>query len=370
MQEPEIIYQETSPYGAFAAYLEDDGRTVYLYLQSIHNPAWNMKAVWVQNRIPAPASREEKDLEDGLAPILCGGEILPNSPIDRILPDDVYFLWTEEGDSLALFHKEKLTAFLPPWSGVKGLSGYSRYAAAETITAHPLGDPDHGVFAERMEQSRKFWEYRSDKNTWKSIQKNRLDQMESILGNHKNYWSADGGKFPQLAIVKFQTDAFQNVSIYSTLGMSAQAMPSVELYHKDFENYSYIEIIFAIHSPNDDADTWIPHAIGEIIKYPWMMGKWFGHGHTISLGRKDPNALYCNFTHLFLCSSPPSPELGDLPIQTIHSEHGKKISFLYAIPITEEEMHFVQKEGSESFLKLIKKAEKNWIHDSERESFF
>ena len=37
------------------------------------------------------------------------------------------------------------------WSGIKNISGYSKYAKLETITAHPLGDSEHGVLVDRIE---------------------------------------------------------------------------------------------------------------------------------------------------------------------------------------------------------------------------
>lgn len=58
--EPKVIYQEANPYGTFTAYLEDDGRTVYLYLQAEQNPEFGIKSVWVCNRAEAPEKRVSK----------------------------------------------------------------------------------------------------------------------------------------------------------------------------------------------------------------------------------------------------------------------------------------------------------------------
>lgn len=101
-----ILYQETNPYGSFGAYLEDDGQTIYLYLQSIYNPEKEMKALWVQNRIEAPLNRDNSSLQKGLAPILCRDEIYENSPINEMEPSQIHFIWTEEGDGVALFTRK------------------------------------------------------------------------------------------------------------------------------------------------------------------------------------------------------------------------------------------------------------------------
>jgi hypothetical protein len=369
--EPEIIYQETNPYGAFNAFLEDDSRTIYLYLQSIHNPTWKMRAVWIQNRIPAPKSRSEKDLANGLAPILCEDEILPNSPISPLIKEDITFIWTEEGDSLAVFYKEEMICFLPPWSGIKEIVGYSKYAKIDTITANPLGDSKHGVLADRVDSSRKFWEYRADPKTWLSIQKNRLDFYESHFGKHIQYWSADGGKFPQLAICKFEPKEYSDVIFFTTIGISGQNMPTVELYLKDYLDFSKIEIIFAHKKTEENnSDTWIPHALGEIMKYPWMMGKWFGNGHTISLSRRDPSALHLNFTTIFFVENPSNKLEDKSPIHEFRTEKNELVKVLYAIPISDEEMIFAKEKGAKALIELMNTRKMFWVHDSERESYF
>ncbi|MCB1176776.1 MAG: suppressor of fused domain protein [Leptospiraceae bacterium] len=368
--QPIIIYQETNPYGSMTAFLEDDGRTIYLYLQSEEDPEKPIRTVWVKNRIPGPESRNPQDLKDGLAPVLCKDEVDQND-YDSFHPEDIHFIWLEEGDGLGLFYRDELVAFLPPWSGVKGFHGYSKFAKLESITAFPLGNSDNGVIAERIEKSRKYWEFRSDISSWKEIQKLRLDYLEKHLGPHQKYWSADGGKFPQLAIVKFTPDFSPNIVFYSTIGMSAQNMPSVELFHRDYLDYSRVELIFAHKiSDQDNTETWVPHVIGEIIKFPWMMDKWFGEGHNITLSRRDPDALYLNFTNLLISSQLPSYNGISLPCkEELISENGKKINFLYLLPITEEEVFLMKQEGASSLLNLIEKSGEGWAHNSERQSF-
>ena len=154
-------------------------------------------------------------------------------------------------------------------------------------------------------------------------------------------------------------------------------MPTVELYLKEYENHARIEIIFALKLVDgvDNTDSWVPNCIGEFIKYPWNMGKWFGEGHTITMPRRDPEALYLSFSHLFLTANPPHGFIHekqiDSPIQSgLVSEGGQKIHFLYAIPISEEEVHYIRTEGAKSFLSLMESKKLGWFHDSERESLF
>lgn len=81
LPEPRVLYQETNPYGSFSAFLEEDGRSVYLYLQSHNNPSWPMKTLWVRNLIPAPKERDPEDFQKGLAPVLTQAEIKNPDPL-------------------------------------------------------------------------------------------------------------------------------------------------------------------------------------------------------------------------------------------------------------------------------------------------
>ncbi|MDX1958241.1 MAG: suppressor of fused domain protein [Leptospiraceae bacterium] len=373
-KENKLIYQETNPYGSLVAFLEDDGRTVYLYLQSIHNPEMKMRSVWVKNRIPAPISRSESDLRNGLAPILCQEELTLDSEIDEILEKDLYLIWTEDGNGVGIFVKEVLLAFLPSYSGIKDFHGYSRYAKVETLTTHPLGTGEVSAIHNLMNESKRFWEIRAEKNTWKTIQSKLLSLYESKLGKHTMYWSADGGKFPHLAIAKFEPESMNGIQVYVTLGMSAQNMPSVDLYYKDFEKYSRIEMIMAVNSEDHKADQWVPHAIGEIIKFPWVMCKWFGEGHTMTLPRKDPDAVLVDFTHIFFTASPGETSLQDKLFSPPflgeeNSFDDKTFKLLYLIPISEEETHILKTHGSNELKEMIHSSGNGWIHFSERQSY-
>ncbi|MCE9499831.1 MAG: suppressor of fused domain protein [Leptospira sp.] len=363
---PRIIYQEANPYSSFTAFLENDGRTVYLYLQSEHNPEIPIKSLWIRNLLPAPKSHSENDFKDGLAPLLIEEEVFHPEGQPSFREDEIHFIWTEEGDGVGLFIHEELYAFLPPWSGIKGFHGYSKEAKIDAICASPLGDSGHGVIAERIESSRKFWEFRSEKEAWNKIQKHRLDFLENSFGTHEKYWSADGGKFPQLGIARFRPEQYPGILVYSTIGMSAQNMPQVELYHKDYLRYARSEVIFAIKISDDGdrSESWIPHLIGELIRYPWNMGSWLGNGHTILMTRKDPDALRLNFTSIVLTN-----EISPSETKGLLAEDGNPVNFLFGLPITEEENFLIKQEGASTLFKMMKSEKDSWVHDSERESF-
>ena len=51
-----------------------------------------------------------------------------------------------------------------------------------------------------------------------------------------------------------------DVIIYSTIGLSAQNMPTVDLFHKDYLDYARIELVIAVRKlPGDKSESWVPH---------------------------------------------------------------------------------------------------------------
>lgn len=376
MSSTNIIYQETNPYSSFTAFLEEDGRTTYLYLQCENNPEWGIKSLWIRNHIPAPQERDPQDFRQGLAPILVEKEVFQPEGLPSFTKDEVHFIWTEEGDAIFLFIGDDMEAFLPSWSGVKEFHGYARGAKEDAITASPLGDPKNGTIYDRMISSRAYWEARSKDNSWSAIQKKRLDYLESKFGQHVKYWSADGGKFPQLAIVLFQPKELPGIKIFSTIGMSAQNQPSIELYHKENEKFARIELLLAFKVPehSDRSEDWIQHLIGEMIKFPWNTGKWFGHGHSLGMNRRDPDQVYLQFTTSVLRNiSHPDvyPNIESLPsLEGLETESGQVANFLAVIPISEEEKIILQSEGSQSLFQKLDSMNLGWVHDPERKFLY
>ncbi|WP_411824503.1 suppressor of fused domain protein [Leptospira sp. 'Mane'] len=370
---PKVLYQEANPYGSFTAFLEDDGRTIYLYLQSHNNPEWPMKSLWIRNLIDAPEERDPNDFAQGLAPVLTKKETNTIHALPTLTEEEIHFIWSEEGDAVALFLNEELYAYLPPWSGIKGIHGYSKEAKENATAASPLGDTKNGVIAERVNESRKFWENVSEKNHWNKIQSLRLDFLETKLGKHDKYWSADGGKYPSLGIASFLPKEFPGIKIFSTIGMSAQNQPSVELYHKNFEDYARIELVFAIKLSKeyeDHSESWIQHVLGEMVKFPWNTGIWFGHSHTIQNPRKDPDQLYLDFSwFVFKNVTDELDKNQNLPYPKLNgliSENGKRVNYLFLVPISVEERICFQREGSQPFWDTWVKEGFSFFHESER----
>ena len=109
---PDLLMQQTSPYGTRrASVLRGDG-DIYLYLEDLVGPTTTTSsAVWVANHMPAPANRQDQGVP-GVPPRMgAGGTRHPEGcpPIS----DRVEMVWFEEGDAVALVDGEGVLAAIP-----------------------------------------------------------------------------------------------------------------------------------------------------------------------------------------------------------------------------------------------------------------
>lgn len=357
----EILIAETNPYGSFEAIVEDDGRTVYLYLQSAAQQG-QMKPVWVANRLPAPEADDMAGMQQGLAPLMPRrGTRHPEGqpPLD---PDRLSFVWFEEGDAVALLEDGRPLALVPGWGGMNGFFGYSIHAVGEERLAWDLQPALEGLWP-RVEDSRRYWEWRAAPESWPQIRDAGVAHLERILGPHRRYWAADGGGFPPRAVVMFERESLPGVSLLATVGMSAQRMPQVELYFEDPAPYRRIELALATSGdPNPAAAL-----LSGVMSFPWKYGTWLGEGHTSSYGPPSPNP---GESAMLLLRTPPrstfhretgvhrlpAPNLGGL-----RDRSGDPVQYLWAVPITGDERDLAQEQGSETLVDALEQRERGWI---------
>jgi hypothetical protein len=101
---------EKHPVSGRHAILEDDGKTGWLYLTE----AKSLKPVgdvWVYNRVPAPAPEQIKQFRGGPPPAPIG-HALPSGQCMN--PNDLKwsFLWSPDGESVAVIQNSTPTAFV------------------------------------------------------------------------------------------------------------------------------------------------------------------------------------------------------------------------------------------------------------------
>lgn len=337
MSEPNIILEEANPYGTRIAVVENDGRSVYLYLSPPEDLPGDVHAVWLRNLVPAPDDTDREAMQAGRAPLLrraaCrhpeGGEAPPVKELDLV--------WFSEGTGVALYVNGELDALIPPWAGLDGFQGYAREAKAADAGTVPLPDrADNAALFERVEENLRFWTERSAKNHWPQFRDRLLGAYENIYGPHKNYYVLQDRAYPPLAVAEFEVE---DGLLYATVGMSNQNMPGVEK-RKVRDPYSAVRT--EILSYTAERREWLPGLLGRMAILPWLTGDFMAHGHTYESGLEQADAdfvLTNEFQRLGL-RAPDAMVLDEL----------YTVNWLLAIPIPQEFLMVAKMKGAQHVL--------------------
>lgn len=338
-EDPRVIFEEDNPYGTLAAVLEEDGRTVYLYLMPVSDPNIKPRAVWVRNLLPAPETTDLQAMKAGRAPLLkksaCshpqGSSVPEKSQID--------FVWFEEGTGVALMVNGEVEAVIPPWSGVDNLFGYSANALETDAGTLPLTKENAGLYS-RVKANLDYWTGRTSPGFWDNFRDSLLAHYEKAFGPHAQYFALTERQFPTIGIARF--DLEKNLSIFATIGMSAQNMPGVEKSVSDPESVMRVEMLSLRSAPED----FFPGLMGRIAVYPWLSGKWIGDEHTFEPGMKKP------LTDFFFTRELEAPldKIGE------YSFNNRKTLFLQALAVGQEEILIARARGVKFVLDKLRRS--------------
>lgn len=359
----DLLVTETSPYGSRSAVVEDDGRTVYLYLTAANpqNPEKDMSAVWVANLIAGPDERDLPSMEAGTPPLMPRGGTCHPEGRPSYREEDLELVWFEEGDGVALLERGQPLAVIPGWSGFEGFHGYARDAVGQQELAWELAQALEGL-GPRIESARRYWEWRARDDSWPSIQDDGIRHLERRLGPQRRYWSADGGEFPPRAVALFQPEAYPGISVCATIGMSAQAMPGVEMYVRQHERFRRIEL--ALGTAGDPARA--ASLLSGMVGFPWSNVTWLGDGHTY--GWEPPSDVPGRSSVLLLRDPPaegkkglfrrgqPPPDLSGL-----RDRGGDPVTYLWVVPITHGERELAQRDGSTAVVREMQRQGRGWV---------
>ena len=352
MSEPVILLESQSPSCNIQAFVEESDTCCYFYLW--FHAGWEkafIKSCWICNVTKAPESIDKKAMEEGMAPAMPKQYINHDINGIHLNKEELSIVWFEEGDAAALLEGDRLLSVIPGWGGYNNFYGYSRYAVGTAPYAWELTQA-YEVLQDRVEKSRKFWDY-IDGEYWEGIQQIHMQTLEAFFGNYEKYFAIDGGNFPPKALVIGKKD---NICYGITMGVSLLPMPLIEQYYHDKpSDFRRIEIGFASLEEHQDVCMKMYSFISGISSLPWREISFLGHGHTI------PCSVIDGFCAVWLLDSRLLQQI-NAPIY--EDFMGDKINLLWVVPLKENEYKKIKDYETEEALKnLAAEIEKIHIFD-------
>lgn len=381
-----IILSDTSPYGSRRLVIETDGVTTVAYLRDVQDTV--VGAVWIANHQAAPAELDPARLEAGAPPAMPAGRTSRPEGRGPLDPSALEVVWFEEGDGAAVLESGELLCVIPVWSDMnRGIPGYSRDTTGQTPFAFPLGE-ELEEFAGRVEQSREHWRRHATEQSWADFQSGVLGHLLNRLGPGGHYWhdvgrgsragtgggsgsgpgtggaggtAHRGARGPVVGVSERPARDDRPYTVLSTVGMSAQRMPTVELYEDEVSHHARIELAVATTLPAQRAGGVFPW----LAQHPWRSITWFAPGDvvkwyddssTFPLGSVWDGVLLLDDPRRL--DGPPAPDLSGFTFG------GDPVRWLWLVPITEEERRFAREEGSNALIRRLAKKGRSWVVES------
>lgn len=350
MEDPtsKTIFVAPSPYGTVEALVEQNERVASFYLVPLAlQERGEMYYSWVRNLVPAPLDFDVESLDQGIEPLLPQQYCRHSKGAEPLAAEDLRVLWLPSGDGAALYENDELLAYIPPWSGRDGFTGYARDASERSPIAWPLSQARDAV-EEQLAEAEAFWKaWSADPNPWHQTQPRLIEAAEKVLGPHTRYAAIDGRKWPHKGMAYFERE---DLTILVTLGVSLYPQPRVGLTLDDPFLAHRIELALAL--PHDASEKLLDEcgsALSGLASFPWTYLTFLGHGHTIPFDCFPPLPDGSALPGAVLTTRPKG-----VPNLTFPDVSGDPVNVLWVVPITEKERQFATSNGSEELLSFLK----------------
>ncbi|MFB4316759.1 suppressor of fused domain protein [Actinomadura sp. 21ATH] len=362
-----VIRTEASPYGSRRLVIETDGAASAAYLLDSRDRV--VGACWLANHRPAPAGPDQGRLDGGRSPLLPASHVRHPEGRPALDGDALEVVWFEEGDGVAVLEEGEPLCVIPGWSDIgRGIPGYSRDATDQSPFAFPLDD-EVEEFGPRIDRARDHWKVCDADGSWADFQQSVLGHLLQRLGPGGHYWhdvgrqlpGGNGAASPVVGVTERPARGDREFTVLSTVGMSRQRMPTVELYEDDVAPYSRIELAVATTLPSQRAGSIFPW----LAQYPWRVVTWFAAGdvvkwyhdaHTFPL-----NTGETSWEGVLLLDDPSRLDGPVVPGLAGLSTEGDPVRWLWLVPITDEEHRYAKNEGSDALVRRLAQQNRSWV---------
>ncbi|HEY4377347.1 MAG TPA: suppressor of fused domain protein [Acidimicrobiales bacterium] len=356
---PQLLLDETSPYGTRRASLLQGDHDLYLFLADATSAdAGTVSTVWVANTSAAPGALDRSGTAAGAPPRMgADGTLHPQGcpPPNGAMR----LVWFEEGDGVALVDADGVIAAIPGWGGVDGFYGYARHARGQTPLAWELSGPVQAALGEKVEASRAFWQARTAVGAWDTLRAQGVAHLEQRLGPVDHSWSLNETQFPELVLTRHRVAAGSGtVFVTATTGLSAQRMAGVEQAVEDPSTCSRIELAFGRRVADEAAAA----VLADVARIPSSRCTFLGDGHTVG-GRPGAYAVFGpDKTALLLTSTPPAgPDGGPAPDLRGRTVGGDAVLPLWVIPVDDATAGIARANGGPAALAHLASQGVGWL---------
>lgn len=381
-REARVLLTDRSPYGSRVLDVECDHIATAAYLRT--SDGNTVAATWVANHREAPYHADLARLNAGLVPAMPSGRTKHPKGRPPLDPRTLQVVWFEEGDGVALLESDQPICVIPSWSDIdRGVPGYSREAIGRGPFAFALDD-EIDELGPRILQAQAFWEWRNGPGAWEGFQQSLLGHLLSRLGPGGYYWHdigrqsgrtdappapqgaavpeprtpASTARGPLVGVSERPARGDREYTVLTTVGMSCQRMPTVELYEDNVAEHARIELALATALPSVRAGRIFPW----LAQYPWQAVtsfepgdnvKWYHEARTFPLGPTWEGVL--------LLDNPNRLEGPNAPDLTGFSFGGDPVQWLWLVPVTEGERQFGKQEGPDALIERLARDGRSWV---------
>lgn len=358
-----IVLSDTSPYRSRKLVIETDRVASVAYLKDAHDTV--IGAAWIANHRRAPQHLDTARFDAGRPPAMPAAATKHPGGRPALDAAALEVVWFEEGDGAAVLEAGEPICVIPVWSDMsRGIPGYSRDALTQSPFAFPL-DGEIGDFGPRIRQAQAYWDWRTGESAWAGFQQSALGHLLGRLGPGGQYWHDVGRQWragaapvPVVGVSERPPRKGREFTVLSTIGMSCQRMPTVELYKDDISAFTRVELAMATTLPSQRAGGVFPW----LAQYPWRSVIWLSPGDVVKWNHEaQPFPLGGAWEGVLLLddpgrlAGPPAPALSGFEFG------GDPVNWLWLVPITGEERQFAKAEGPDALIDRLAEQGRSWI---------